>query len=96
MVRRWQDLADEYQAALTVTTIDPGIEVITERLADPATGILVSNARSQSQNGWNRLMKHSFEIEIRETEGREPSLYGVVLQEAGRHLNGLNYSHLVH
>ena len=26
-------------------------------------------------------MKHSFEIEIRETEGREPTLHGVVLQE---------------
>ena len=26
-------------------------------------------------------MKHSFEIEIRETEGRDPELHGTVLQE---------------
>ena len=33
-VRRWQDLAAEYQAALTVQTVDPGEEVVRERLAD--------------------------------------------------------------
>ena len=26
-------------------------------------------------------MRHSFEVEIRETEGREPSLHGIVIQE---------------
>ena len=40
MIRRWQDLVDEYAATMTVTTIDPGIEVVTERLADPVTQIL--------------------------------------------------------
>ena len=45
MIRRWQDLADEYAAAMTVTTIDPGIEIVTERLADPATGTLSQQCR---------------------------------------------------
>ena len=39
-------------------------------------------------------MRHSFEIELREVEGREPMLHGTILQEGRAGFVGAgNYSH---
>ena len=50
-VERWQSVADAEGAGLAVRTVDPGIEVVTARLADPATGVL-SDACSAALDRW--------------------------------------------
>lgn len=39
-VGRWRRYADEAETALSVQTVDPGIDVVRGRLADPVTGSL--------------------------------------------------------
>ena len=37
---KWGAIASRYDAPLSVTTVDPGLDVVTDRLADPETGVL--------------------------------------------------------
>ena len=50
-VDRWQGIAAGEDAAFRLRTVDPGLDVVTARLADPATGVL-SEACGQALGRW--------------------------------------------
>lgn len=45
-VDRWRRIADEAETALDVTTVDPGVDVVRSRLADPVTGELSADCEN--------------------------------------------------
>ena len=50
-VNRWQEIAAAEDAAFRLRTVDPGLDVVAARLADPVTGVL-SDSCSQALDRW--------------------------------------------